>query len=911
MKSSRIRFIFVLLSVLTLLQAQDKQTIYVTGSVSNIINLVNKEVIIQGKTELHVLTDYTPLTNSVIKLENEDAWVYFDNIRPQAVVDSVVPFVYVNGEKAVLKQNLRVAIYKHGAVIMPHGESYKPLTIYADKSFGGENQQYGLFTFHNDLQTFDNKTRSFKLKKGYMATLANNADGTGYSRVYIAENADLEVSAMPTYLDQTVSFIRVFNWEWVTKKGWDQSGWKSSGSERTNADKMNATWYYTWSADQYSTPNLEYVPIKQLQYWPGWTNITDVKNTAHLMSYNEPDHAEQSNVSVKTAVAEWPNHLKTGLRLGSPATTDFNWLYQFLDSCKARNYRVDYVVIHAYWGGLTATQWYNQLKAVHDKTGRGIWIKEWNNGANWTTETWPTAWDDQMTKQYNEMKAILNVMDTAHFVERYSVYNWVEAKRAMILDDGWLTPAGKYYADNKSKVAFNRANEIIPGYKFSSINNSALSLNPVVETGGINLSWTNAEQEFASKVAVDKKTNDGEFQEIYQSNQTAVPTYTDIHDFNTTGRIQYRSRIILNTGVNITSNTQTLDVTPGGDIQYGNLSYGNAGWNTIAFKNKYSTIPMIFFGAPTNNNLSVLLTQRTKVSSNKIFTFQLWPWAYQKVTTYDKEESVPYFALKPGTYNWGGLKASSYKTSATAAWRTISFPYPFDTIPVVLVTQATANNDFPTIIRVKNITKTGFDVKIQKESGNSTAIVSEIFSYLAVQQGVGNIDGKKIVVGRTLEGAVGNALTQYARITYGDTIQNPVFLAQLQTCNDDSVTATLRCRSITKTEARVFKQREVSMGYTASANETAGYMLINPDELPQAVNQLEMNAFELYPNPVSENLYLRNLPDDLKNIRIYNFAGVLLTEIKSSMNQIDVSALSPGVYYLKGNNGYISKFIKQ
>ena len=53
-----------------------------------------------------------------------------------------------------------------------------------------------------------------------MATLATAADGTGYSRVFIADDKDLEFSIMPALLDKSISFIRVFDWEWVSKKGW-------------------------------------------------------------------------------------------------------------------------------------------------------------------------------------------------------------------------------------------------------------------------------------------------------------------------------------------------------------------------------------------------------------------------------------------------------------------------------------------------------------------------------------------------------------------------------------------------------------------------------------------------------------------------------------------------------------------
>lgn len=894
-----------------LLAAQTRETIHITGTVTNANSFTDKEVILSGTSELHIAASVKPLTNSIIKIEHEEAWVFFTNVRPQTIVDSVLPNVFINGIQAQNRINARVAIYRHGAVLMPHGENFQPLTIYSERNYGGVSRKLNMFDVHNDLREFDNRTRSFKLKRGYMATLANNPDGTGYSRVFIADNADLEISTLSSFLDQTVSFIRVFNWEWVTKKGWCQTGWRSGGGEFTNSDRLNCTWLYTWSADHTSRPNQEFVLIKQQQYWPGWSTITEKKWSSHLMSYNEPDHVEQSNVSVSTAISEWPNHLKTGHRLGSPATTDFNWLYQFMDGCRARNYRVDYVVVHAYWPAMSASQWFNQLKAVYDRTGRPIWIKEWNNGANWTSESWPSSWNDQMTKQHNDIKAIVEMLDGAHFVERYSIYNWVEGKRAMILDDGWITPAGRFYADNKSVMAFNRSNEVIPAYSFTSVTNSTLTLTPAVGSGGVNLSWTNATQEFASRVAIDRKVADGQFVEIYNSNQTSVQSYTDVADFGSTGRVEYRVRIILNNGNVVSSNIRTLDVTEGGDVHFGQLTYNKPDWNTIVFRNRYNTLPVVVFGSPTNNNLSMLLTNRANVSSSGVFSYQLWPWTYQNISTFDKDESVPYFILRPGNYNWGGLIAQAYRTSATSAWRTVSFPAPFEQIPVVLVTQSSANNSFPTTIRVRNITTTGFDVAIQKESAVPGPVAAEIFSWLAVDRGTGHINGHRIIVGRSADNAVGNSLSQFARIVYGETIENPLVYAQLQTCNDDSVTATLRYRSVLSTEARVFKQRELSLGITASANEAAGWLIVNPKPVIQSVPFSRVSEFQLYPNPVTDRLWLGFIPEKPIRIDFFNLFGMLTRSVYTEGAGVDVSDLAPGIYIVKSGELTLGSIIRK
>ena len=905
-------FLYILLLTSLYVFAQEITTLNITGTVSNAISFSNKEVIINGKTDLHITALFNPLTNSVIKLNSENSFVFFDNIRPQVVIDSILSNIFINGVQATYKTNARVSIYRHGTIVMPQSDVFQPLEVYSGQSFTGDVKKLSMNVYNNSLATFDNKIRSFKLKRGYMATMANNPDGTGYSRVFIATDGDLEVSTMSTYLDRTVSFIRVFQYEWVSKKGWCQTGTMSKGDAITNTNKMNGTWLYTWSADNSSRPNLEYVPEKWELYWPTWEQINTKEFVTHLIGYNEPDHTEQSNISVASAVKQWPEFMKSGLRIGSPACTDFSaWLYPFMDSIKTHNYRCDYVVIHAYWGGYSPSQWYNALKAVHDKTGRPIWIKEWNNGADWTTETWPTDYGEAMTKQHNELKAILNVMDTAHFVERYSIYNWVGYKRMLITDDGWITPAGELYRDSKPDVAFRRVNEVIPTYKLPAQKKPELSLIPSADNSKISLNWENVDQEFAYEVVVERKEDNGTFAEIYRTNSASIPaSYSELPDFTEIKKYTYRVRLLFNNGTEQISGEKVFNIISGSEIQYGNLSYSNIDWNPVGFKNLYNTIPAVFLGAPTNTNSTTLLITKVKISSARMMNLQLLPWSYQNISTLTNEEKLSYFIIKPGRYDFEGLSAIVSKSIATANWTKITFSTPFDSIPVVLVSSTTNNNEIPFLVRVRNITKTGFEVKLQKESKITTSLASEIFSYIAVEQGVGRINGNKIKVGRTIENGVGNAITQYARIIYDETIDNPVFIAQLQTCSDDTVTASLRCRSVLTTEARVFKQREQSMGYTASSFETAGYILLNPD-IYNELEILENYEFSLFPNPVDNQLYIKGKISGLILFEIYNLYGMKVKSGYSDKQFIDVSDLNTGCYYLKSSSFPVLKFLKK
>ena len=291
---------------------------------------------------------------------------------------------------------------------------------------------------------------SFKLKKGYMATFAENETGTGSSKVYIAADNDLTITTLPAGLQGKISLVRVFPWAWVSKKGWC--------SAPLLGDSLHAAWNYNWNNNGQSTLDMEYVPIRQNQYWPDFGTTNAKRKVTHLLGYNEPNSTQQANMSPQTAMRNWPGLMQSGLRLGSPAPTDggAGWLYSFIDKCDSANYRVDYVAIHFYRGCNSASQLYGFLKAIYDRTKRPIWITEFNNGANWTSSTGcpkPTY-----AEEAAKIQSFIAMLDTARIVERYSLYQWVEDTRKMYVNDAdpsTLTPAGIVYRDKISPMAYD------------------------------------------------------------------------------------------------------------------------------------------------------------------------------------------------------------------------------------------------------------------------------------------------------------------------------------------------------------------------------------------------------------------------------------------------------------------------
>jgi len=433
------------------------QTLNINNDVQTYATLTNTAATLSGKSELRITGTGDPITGCTINLTSVDSWFFMTNIAPSTMASTFLSRVRVNGANAVLDSNVRVVQYGAGAVVIPHAPTFAPMTVYDGKSFTGNSRSLTQYTAYGaaELGSLNDAISSFKLKRGYTATIAQNPDGSGISRNFVAADGDLEVGALPATLNNSVSFVRVFPWRWVSKKG-SCDVWPTD---------LNADWYYNWSISSNSTLDWEYVAIKQQPYWPGLNEDWKWRGVNHLSGYNEPNNSSQDAYknlnpqgSVSDAVSRLPELLETGLRLGAPAVDDggYSWIVNFVNQANAAGYRLDYVPIHYYrsypnndYPAGAAGNLYNFLKSIHDATGKPIWLTEFNNGANWTSDPDPTV--DQ---NKNVIEAMINMMDSTWWIERYSIYSHVEWFRQTHYDDGSITPMGTMYRDHVAPIGY-------------------------------------------------------------------------------------------------------------------------------------------------------------------------------------------------------------------------------------------------------------------------------------------------------------------------------------------------------------------------------------------------------------------------------------------------------------------------
>jgi hypothetical protein len=77
----------------------------------------------------------------------------------------------------------------------------------------------------------------------------------------------------------------------------------------------------------------------------------------------------------------------------------------------------------------------------------------------------------------------------------------------------------------------------------------------------------------------------------------------------------------------------------------------------------------------------------------------------------------------------------------------------------------------------------------------------------------------------------------------------------------------------------------------------------------------ELSSFSIYPNPTPEQLFIVNGFSETEAIHIYSMEGKLMISEASNTEEIDVSSLPSGIYFIEISNSegqkHVQKFIKQ
>lgn len=253
------------------------------------------------------------------------------------------------------------------------------------------------------------------------------------------------------------------------KKGADFSTTNKNGTWWGNTINLKSHWFYTWGLSipfELAPQNAEFVPM----FW-GKTSVTDANialakqmksqgRAKFILGFNEPDLADQSNMTVQEALNLWPQLESIGLPLGSPAASwpTRQWIYDFMDQAIAQGRRVDFIVVHMYVG-TDDVSFVKVLQDLYDKYHKPIWITEFATVHDKATTMAENPYTPDMVLAF--MQRLLPKLEALDFVQRYSWFSGSPTSArlwpsSLVDANGNLTKLGVWYSEFKPNAEIKR-----------------------------------------------------------------------------------------------------------------------------------------------------------------------------------------------------------------------------------------------------------------------------------------------------------------------------------------------------------------------------------------------------------------------------------------------------------------------
>lgn len=409
------------------------------------------------------LTSDNPFSeNTQFDLLSGIGWIKLPGVATGVLLSEHLTQFYSNGQQADYPSNFRIDNYYHrGCLVRRNDPDVQPLRVFDQTQMNGTPEYLQVDEIYKGDELpgqMNNNVHSFVLKRGFMATMAQNEDGNGLSKVFIASEEDVIVPEMPDLLNGVVSFIRIVPWNWVAKKG--------IGG---NVTGLHETWYYNWGLTGSSNIQREIAPMAWGHNGASNQSVQTVINNkyvTHFMAFNEPDNCNDQSgqwynmCQTDVAVERYRLLMKSGLRMVSPGTREehaLDWLKEFYIKATERDLRIDVIAIHWYdWGGNPANtpnanpqnvfnRFKNYLTNVYEYYELPIWITEFNANIHRNTEV-----------HEGFLELAIPYLESLDYIERYA---WFQpfSDAANYYENGEYTDVGLYYRDFVSTPAVSES----------------------------------------------------------------------------------------------------------------------------------------------------------------------------------------------------------------------------------------------------------------------------------------------------------------------------------------------------------------------------------------------------------------------------------------------------------------------
>lgn len=245
------------------------------------------------------------------------------------------------------------------------------------------------------------------------------------------------------------------------KRGYADTSGGYAGLQATNAG-----WYYTWSPDSPGSPgnyNADFYPMISRSWHATTAQVNNIKRYGamkYVFGFNEPERADQANMTVDAAFAAWrdvisPGFAGTTTQLVSPSVSDTGgaaggqaWLSSFMSQVRGASLKIDAVAFHWYGASTpnnpsgAASSFLSRVDSYHASYGLPVFITEF------AIHDWGGSYTDEQITEANRqfLDIVLPALESRSHVAGYAFYPWFSDGRLFTGTPATPTPMGYAYA---------------------------------------------------------------------------------------------------------------------------------------------------------------------------------------------------------------------------------------------------------------------------------------------------------------------------------------------------------------------------------------------------------------------------------------------------------------------------------
>ena len=361
-----------------------------------------------------------------------------------------------------------------------------------------------------------------------------------------------------------------------------------------------------------------------------------------------------------------------------------------------------------------------------------------------------------------------------------------------------------------------------------------------VNAASVTVSWNSNAEETLAGYRVYSGSNSGDYAEINDVGDTTNHVITDLE----AGKTIYIAATAYDIYGNESGFSQEVsytlpsgetpetdpDPTPQGDtlIETGEVTTDHTWTSVHLTKNFVDPIVVANLSGFEGTDPSTIRLRNVTSSG---FEIRVQEWDYLDVT--HASEIVGYIVVERGTHvltDGTRVEAGKISTSQTSSFGDIKFSTSFPSVPVVATSIASAADDTAVTGRVRNISGSGFEYRMQEEEKNDQSHSEETVMYIAWEESRGTYDDVTYEVKRSAE-TIANEFQTISLDSVFD--QAPILVADMQTFAG-SDPAALRYQGKTTDSFSIMVQEEKSLDdELIHAQETFGYMAFAQNETSQ------------------------------------------------------------------------------